>query len=80
MRFSLLREFMRLEAAGGFLLLAAAILALILANSPLAWLYHGLLDVGIAVQVGALKVAKSMLLSINDGLMGIFCSLVDRAI
>src|SRR5215469_8356091 len=58
MRFSLWREFMRLEAAGGFLLPAAAILALILANSPLAWLYHGLLDVGITVQVGALNVAK----------------------
>jgi hypothetical protein len=42
MRLSLWREFMRLEAAGRFLLLAAAILALILANTPLAWLYHGL--------------------------------------
>ena len=36
MRPSLLREFLRLEAAGGFLLLGAAVLALILANTPLA--------------------------------------------
>ena len=41
----LLREFLRLEAAAGFLLLGAAALALILANTPLAWLYHDLLDI-----------------------------------
>ena len=62
MRRSLLREFLRLEAAGGFLLIGAAALALIVANSPLAWLYDGLLDTPVAVLVGALKIAKPLLL------------------
>ena len=43
MRRALLREFLQLEAAGGFLLLGAAVLALILANSPWEWLYDDLL-------------------------------------
>lgn len=76
MRPSLLREFLRLEAAGGFLLLGAAVLALILANTPLAWLYQGLLDTAVVVQVGALKLAKPVVLWINDGLMAVFFLLV----
>jgi NhaA family Na+:H+ antiporter len=80
MRPSLLREFLRLEAAGGFLLLGAAVLALILANTPLAWLYHGLLDTPVAVQLGALKIAKPLLLWINDGLMAVFFLLVGLEI
>src|SRR5215468_4320224 len=75
-----LRQFLRLEAAGGFLLLGAAVLALILANTPLAWLYDGLLDTPVAVQVGALKIAKPLLLWINDGLMAVFFLLVGLEI
>ena len=80
MRRSLLREFLRLEAAGGFLLFGAAALALIVANTPLAWLYDGLLDTSVAVQVGALKIAKPLLLWINDGLMAVFFLLVGLEI
>jgi NhaA family Na+:H+ antiporter len=80
MRPSFLREFLRLEAAGGFLLLGAAILAVVLANSPMAWLYNGLLDTPLAVQLGALKIAKPLLLWINDGLMAIFFLLVGLEI
>ena len=35
------REFMKMESAGGILLLAAAIIAMLVANSPLAGLYSG---------------------------------------
>ena len=80
MRRSLLREFLRLEAAGGFLLFGAAALALIVANTPLAWLYDGLLDTSVTVQVGALKIAKPLLLWINDGLMAVFFLLVGLEI
>jgi NhaA family Na+:H+ antiporter len=76
MPMSLLREFLRLESAGGFLLLGAAVLALILANTPLEWLYDGLLDTAVAVQIGALKISKPLLLWINDGLMAVFFMLV----
>jgi Na+:H+ antiporter, NhaA family len=76
MPMSLLREFLRLESAGGFLLFGAAVLALILANTPLEWLYDGLLDTAVAVQIGALKISKPLLLWINDGLMAVFFMLV----
>jgi NhaA family Na+:H+ antiporter len=65
-----------LEAASGLLLIAAAVLALIINNSPLSWLYNGLLDTPVVAQVGALKIAKPLLLWINDGLMALFFLLI----
>ncbi|MBF8724369.1 Na+/H+ antiporter NhaA [Pseudomonas sp. NY15372] len=73
---TLISRFLQLEAAGGLLLIAAAVLALIINNSPLAYLYGGLLDVPVAVQVGALQIAKPLLLWINDGLMALFFLLI----
>ncbi|WP_285422617.1 Na+/H+ antiporter NhaA [Pseudomonas sp. efr-133-TYG-103a] len=70
------RRFFQLEAAGGLLLIAAAALALIINNSPLSWLYNGLLDVPVVAQIGALKIAKPLLLWINDGLMALFFLLI----
>lgn len=75
-----LREFLRLEAAGGFVLLAASALALLVANSPLAGLYLAFLQVPVAIQIGALEIAKPMLLWINDGLMAVFFFLVGLEI
>jgi NhaA family Na+:H+ antiporter len=65
-----------MEAASGLLLIAAAILALIINNSPLSWLYSGLLDTPVVAQIGALKIAKPLLLWINDGLMALFFLLI----
>ncbi|ENY76800.1 pH-dependent sodium/proton antiporter [Pseudomonas putida TRO1] len=73
---SLFTRFFQLEAASGLLLIAAAVLALIINNSPLSYLYGGLLDVPVAVQVGALNIAKPLLLWINDGLMALFFLLI----
>ncbi len=69
-------RFFQLEAASGLLLIAAAALALIINNSPLSYLYNGLLDVPVVAQIGALKIAKPLLLWINDGLMALFFLLV----
>ena len=69
-------RFFQLEAASGLLLIAAAVLALIVNNSPLSWLYNGLLEVPVAVQIGALSIAKPLLLWINDGLMALFFLLI----
>jgi len=74
------REFMRLESAGGMLLLIAAAIAIIVANSPLAVLYDALLDTTVAVQIGKLVVDKPLLLWINDGLMAIFFFLIGLEI
>ncbi|MEP7147948.1 MAG: Na+/H+ antiporter NhaA [Acidobacteriota bacterium] len=71
-----LQDFLRLEAAGGLILMASAVLALIVANSPLAVYYATLLDLPFAVKVGTLEIAKPLLLWINDGLMAVFFFLI----
>ncbi len=74
------QEFIRLESAGGVLLLLATMLAMLLANSPLKFLYDIILDTPVSVQVGTLIVAKPLLLWINDGLMAIFFFLIGLEI
>ena len=71
-----LQDFLRLEAAGGVLLMVAAVLALLVANSPLAAAYDALLDLPVRVGFGSLLLAKPLLLWINDGLMAVFFFLV----
>lgn len=77
---SAIRDFMRLESAGGFLLLVAALSAMVVANSPLANLYGALLETPVAVQVGALSIDKPLLLWVNDGLMAVFFFLIGLEI
>ena len=69
-------RFFQLEAASGLLLIAAAALALIINNSPFSHYYTAFLDVPVAVQIGALQIAKPSLLWINDGLMALFFLLI----
>lgn len=75
-----LREFLRLEAAGGILLMAATAVALVLANTGAQWLYEGLLDTPVEVRVGEFAIAKPLILWINDGLMAVFFFLVGLEI
>jgi len=70
------REFLRLETAGGLILVFAAILALVFANSPLADAYNRLLAANVTVMVESFGVSKPLLLWINDGLMAVFFLLV----
>ncbi len=65
-------RFFQLEAAGGLLLIATAALALIINNSPLSWLYNAFLETPVEARIGALQIAKPLLLWINDGLMALF--------
>lgn len=69
-------HFFKLESAGGFLLMFAAALAIIFANTPLNVYYQLLLSTPVEVRVGTLEIAKPMLLWINDGLMAVFFLLV----
>ena len=69
---SMLREFLRNEAAGGLLLMGAAALAMIVANSPLAPDYFAMLN----AKLGPL----SLLHWINDGLMALFFLVVGLEI
>lgn len=69
-------RFLRLESAGGIILMITASLAIIIANTPLASYYALLLDTPVEVRVGSLQIAKPLLLWINDGLMAVFFFLV----
>lgn len=64
------------EAFPGILLMCAAIAALLIDNSPLAWLYDAVLNTPVVMQVSAIKIDKPLLLWINDGLMAVFFLLV----
>jgi Na+:H+ antiporter, NhaA family len=68
------------EAAGGLFLVAAALAALLIDNSPLSWLYALFLDTPVGVRAGPLALEKPLLLWINDGLMAVFFFLVGLEI
>jgi len=70
------RDFVRLEAAGGIVLIGAAGIAMIVANSPLAPQYAALIDLPVEIRVGGFELAKPLLSWINDGLMAVFFLLV----
>jgi NhaA family Na+:H+ antiporter len=73
-------EFLRLESAGGIVLVAAAAIAIVWANSPLSDSYIRLLGVRIAVSAGDFALAKPLLLWVNDGLMAVFFLVVGLEI
>ncbi|QYJ06253.1 Na+/H+ antiporter NhaA [Qipengyuania flava] len=72
----MLRDFLQKESAGGITLIVAAILALIVANSPLLDQYNALLGVPVVAGIGGFVIDKPLLLWINDGLMAVFFFLV----
>ena len=82
------REFFQMASAGGIMLVIAAVIALIIANSPLYPFYDYILN-GMKFKIGfdsidgqgfELEVKKSILLWINDGFMAIFFFLVGLEI
>ncbi|MDF1691895.1 MAG: Na+/H+ antiporter NhaA [Zhongshania sp.] len=73
---SYLQHFFKQESAGGILLVLASALAIVLANSPLLSVYNLLIDTPVVVQIGALKLAKPLLMWVNDGLMAVFFLMV----
>jgi NhaA family Na+:H+ antiporter len=74
------QRFAQMEAAGGILLLAATVAALVWANSPWEHVYHDLWHAQVAVGVGQTVLSESRHLWINDGLMAIFFFLVGLEI
>ena len=74
------QRFLRTESAGGIVLLINAVLALILANSPLSDYYHDILDYHVAVDLGFYEVNESLHFWINDAAMVIFFFVVGMEI
>src|SRR5271169_1269025 len=73
-------RFLKLESAGGLVLIAAALVALAISNSPLAGEYHDVLSLPLEIRVGALELSKPVHLWIDDGLMAVFFLLVGLEI
>lgn len=73
---SAIDDFLARETSAGFLLMAAAALALVAVNSPLEPYYNGFLRTPVELRFGTFAIAKPLLLWINDGLMAVFFFLV----
>ena len=71
-----IKNFFKLEASAGILLMFSALVAIIFANTGLNYYYDMLLSTPVEVRIGQLQVAKPLLLWINDGLMAVFFFLV----
>lgn len=73
-------QFVKIESAGGIILLSCAILAMIAANSPVAQYYYGLFNTRFMIGFEFFNINKPLLLWINDGLMAIFFFVVGLEI
>src|SRR4051812_15791253 len=66
------QRFIETEAAGGVVLLAAAVAALAWANSPWQHSYRSLWGSPVIFRLGGIRVAEDLRHLINDGLMAVF--------
>ena len=74
---TMIRRFIRLDAAAGVMLMMATVLAIAFANwSMTAAGYQQFLMMPVEMRFGALEINKNLLLWINDGLMAIFFLLI----
>ncbi len=64
------------EASGGILLMAAALAAMIVANSGLAPTYEAVLGAKLSILLDGEGLSKPLILWINDGLMAVFFFLI----
>jgi Na+:H+ antiporter, NhaA family len=77
---SAVRDFLESEAAGGVILMLAAILAMVLANGPMAEAFTALLNHPIGPVLTDKLGPMTAVLWINDGLMAVFFFLVGLEI
>jgi NhaA family Na+:H+ antiporter len=73
-------DFLKTEAAGGAVLIGAAMVALILANSPWAHDYFGLINTPITIQIGGFSETLTVENWTKDGLMALFFFVVGLEI
>jgi NhaA family Na+:H+ antiporter len=74
------QEFAHTAASGGLVLLAAAVVALVWANSPFAHSYPDLWHTAFSVGVGEFVFSQPLEVWINDGLMAVFFFVVGLEI
>ena len=68
----LLGKFFALESASGLMMMTAALLAMVFANTALRPMYEQLINMPLTVHISELVISKPLLLWINDGLMSVF--------
>jgi NhaA family Na+:H+ antiporter len=78
--FKPLERYLHVEAASGVVLLAAALVALLWANSPWAASYEALWHAPVTVGVGGWSVSRSLHFVVNEGLMTVFFFVVGLEI
>jgi len=74
------QKFVKIESLSGVLLFGTTILALILANSPLAVFYNSVWQYEFGIQTPDFELIKPLILWVNDGLMAIFFFLIGLEI
>jgi len=80
LRNSSLADFLHAESSGGVVLLVATVVALVLANSPLADAYDDFWHTDLRLGVGALSTMEDLRHWVNDGLMAVFFFVVGLEI
>ncbi|MBI2704419.1 MAG: Na+/H+ antiporter NhaA [Actinobacteria bacterium] len=73
-------RFLAVETAGGALLLAAAVVALIWANSPWASSYAAFWNTNLSLRIGSFELEGTLVEWVNDGLMTVFFFVVGLEI
>ena len=76
----LIQRFLKLESAGGILLLFSAAVAMLLANSPLSSQYNDFLNLPVSLQIGSFSINKTLIHWLNDGFMAVFFVLVGMEV
>jgi Na+/H+ antiporter NhaA len=77
---TIFQRFFRTETVGGFVLLGFSLVALAIANSPLAEAYAHLWEIPLVLGITDHQLALTLHQWINDGLMAVFFLLVGLEI
>lgn len=73
-------SFYNMETFGGILLFTAAILAMVIANSPLQATYERIFQIIVNISIGDFVIEKPLRVWVNDGLMAVYFMLVGLEI
>jgi NhaA family Na+:H+ antiporter len=74
------KQFIQTDASSGIILVLAAALALIMANSFFSTSYHAFLEFPVSITLGNFAISKPLVLWVNDGLMALFFFVVGLEI
>lgn len=74
------KDFIKTDASSGIILVVAALLALLMANSFLSNSYNDFLAFPVSIVLGTFEISKPLVLWVNDGLMALFFFVVGLEI